>query len=86
MTRLTFPISPSKNEFTISPSKNGKDHFTILDPEQLTRPTKLPEENGTEYLPDDLEPDPSLSDSSSNKKKHDKKKKRRKHKKDDSSD
>ena len=39
-----FPISPSKNEFTISPSKNGKEHFTISDPEQLTQPTKFPEE------------------------------------------
>ena len=54
--------------------------------EPLIRPTGFPEENGKRHVPDDLDPDPSLSDSSAKKKKRDKKKNRRKHRKDDSSD
>ena len=58
--------------------KNGKYHFTISDPEQLTRSTELPEESGKGDVQDDPDPDPSLSDSSAKKKKHDRKKKRHK--------
>ena len=57
-----------------------------LDPMPLTRPTEFTEKNGMGQVPDDLDPDPSFSDSSSKKKKCDKKKKRRKYKKNDSSD
>ena len=43
-------------------------------------------QNGKGGIPDDLDPDPSMSDSSLKKNKFDKKKKRRKYRKDDSSD
>ena len=56
------------------------------DPTPLTRPTEFPEQNRKAHVPDDLNSDPSLSDSSSKKKKRDKKKKRRKHKTDYFSD
>ena len=67
-----FTISPSKNgkeQFTISPSKNGKYHFTISDPEPLIQPMELLEENEKGHVPDDLEPEPQLTDSSPKKNK-----------------
>ena len=41
-----------------SPSKCGKDYFTISDPEPLTIPTEFPEQNGKAHVADELEPDP----------------------------
>ena len=53
-----FTIKKSgKYQFTISPSKNGKDNFTISDPEPLTQPTKFPEENEKGHVPGDPDPD-----------------------------
>ena len=75
--KYQFTISPSqdgKEQFTILPSKDGKEHFNISDPEPLTWPTEFSKENGKGHVPDNLDPDPSLLDSSSKKKKRNKKK------------
>ena len=50
---------------------------------QYTETFESLEQDGKAHVPDDLYPDPKLSDSSSKKKKRDKKKKCCKHKKDD---
>ena len=64
----------------------------MLDPTPLTRTKELPDhftispkKNGKANVPNDPDPDPSLSDSSSKEQKPDKKKKRRKYRKDYSS-
>ena len=75
-----------EKSFTISPSQNGKEHFTISGPDPQKQPTEFLEENGKLHVPDNPDQDPSLSDSSSKKKKIYNKKKRRKHRKYDSSE
>ena len=70
-------MSPSQNgreQFTIPPSRNEYERFTISDPEPLTHPTEFLDENGKGHVLDKPDPDPLLSDLSLKKKKHDKKK------------
>ena len=70
-------MSPSKNgreQFTIPPSRNEYERFTISDPEPLTHPTEFLDENGKGHVLDNPDPDPLLSDLSSKKKTRDNKK------------
>ena len=80
------PIVKNTTNRTTSLMDSIKVGTKTPDPMPLTKPTEFPEKNGRAHVPNDPDPDPSLSDSSLKKNKCDKKKNRRKHRKDDSSD
>ena len=80
------PIVLNTTNRTRSPIESITVGTKMLVPTPLTQPTEFPEQNGKLHITDDLDLEPSLSDSSSKKKKHDKNKKRRKNREDDSSE